>query len=363
MKRTAHFFACCAVGATALGTGSRVQADILDDILSLTTAARDRATQARDRAVEARDRATEARNSANELRDNARLGLEALTGQIRDLIDEAVEDMQRLVESELEGRDAFVADGGCSLAVCEPFRESLVTLLQDIETLANTLLTIAELDGAHLDLQRERDIVNLLPGRALYPLYRVLGGDGNLMGNVAGGSGLLQRMSEMVDQLLVLKSALEEQYCGSEPAVDDTLLGSEVKKCACVQANANAVENAAKGIKYTGMGIKLIGKRLKAKGETTASGANPGIHGYIQVTIKDNKRKEWGETLEGLGDALSKVAESADDKLRDCLVFSTQAEILQGLSDVKGQRRGDFNDDGVIDLADYSQFQLVFGGK
>ena len=42
--------------------------------------------------MEARDRATEARNSANELRDNARLGLEALTGQIRNLIDEAVED-------------------------------------------------------------------------------------------------------------------------------------------------------------------------------------------------------------------------------------------------------------------------------
>lgn len=345
---------------TAAWSTPVAKADILDDIFDLTTAARDRATQARDRAIEARDRATEARNSANEIRDNVRQGVAALSVQVRTLISEAVEDLQGIVDDELEGREAFIADGGCSLAVCEPFRENLVMLLQNIQALVNTILEIVEMNELRLDFDREIDLINLLPGRVLFPLHRIFAVDTNLLGDTRG-SGLVTRLSDTVDKLQVLKEALEDRFCGKEPDGEPkSLLEKEVRKCACVLNNADPVENAAKSVKLTGLALKLIGKRLSAKGETTAGGINPGVHGYINLTIKDNKKKAWAETLDGLSEALSKIAEGADDKLRDCLIFSTQAEILQGLQNVKPVLTGDFDADGDIDLADYAHFQRKF---
>jgi len=354
--------------AIALGLAlifiAHAKADILDDILGATTAARDRATQARDRATEARDRATAARDSANEIRDHVREGVAALTDEVQTLISEAVEDLQQIAADELEGRDAFLTDGGCSMAVCEPFRENLVSLLRNIEALVNTVLSILEMEDLQFDFEREITVINLLPGRALFPLFRVLAVESNLLGSDTRGSGFLGQLSDAVAKLMVLKEALEDKICGEDPKGEPkTLLESEVRKCRCVMDNAANVEVAAKRVKLTGLALKLVGKGLSAKGETTAGGINPGIHGYINLTIKDNKKKAWGERLDGLSDILSKIAEAADDKLRDCLNFSTQAEILAGLGEIKAALDGDLDRDGDIDLGDYSLFQRAFGSR
>src|SRR5688572_3033474 len=98
------------------------RADILEDILGIATAARDRATEARNNAANARDRATEARNNAAtardnaaaardtamtardtaiEMRDNMRAGLDALSSNVQAAIDEAIEDLQQDLADEL----------------------------------------------------------------------------------------------------------------------------------------------------------------------------------------------------------------------------------------------------------------------
>jgi len=354
-------------------TSPRVRADILDDILSLATSARDRATEARnratearDRATEARERATEARNSANELRDNARLGLTALTSQVRDTITEAVEDMQQFVERELEGRDAFIADGGCSLAVCEPFRQDLVSFLQNIQALMNMILSFLELEELYLDFDREVQIINVIPGRALYPLYRVLMVESQLF-----GPELFDRLDAAVNDLAVLKEALQGPAAQAAAARGDSPpLDSEVMSCTFVMNQYEAISMAKRAVSLHGIMFKVMGKRLKAKGETTAEGANPGIHGYINVTIKDNKEKSVGETLESVSEALSKIAEFADDKLRDCVVYTTlldsrdrQQEILDAVKALEPPKGGqaDLDNDGNVDLADFSLFMNDFG--
>jgi hypothetical protein len=346
--------------AALLGT-TRARADIIDDILSVSTAARDRATEARNRATEARNRATEARNAAEELRDNARLGLAALTTQIRTTISEAVEDMQQMVERELEGRDAFITDGGCSQAVCAPFRQDLVTFLQDIQAITNLTLAILEAEELQINFDRQIDIINLIPGRALYPLYRVLAAEGNLL-----GPELLNRMSATRDDLAVLKEALQEPAVRASAAAGDapTPLESEVAGCTFVMNNYDRISAAKKAVSLHGVMFKVMGKRLSATGETTATGTNPGIAGYINVTIKDNKVKSTGEILDGVSEALSKIADFADDKLRDCVTFSALLKAQQKQQDILDAvtaKGADLDGDGDIDLVDYSFFQSAFG--
>jgi hypothetical protein len=346
--------------AALLGpTGAR--ADIIDDILSVSTAARDRATEARNRAIEARDRATEARDAARELRDNARLGLAALTTQIRTMISEAVEDMQQMVERELEGRDAFIADGGCSQAVCVPFRQDLITFLQDIQAITNLILSILDAEELQINFDRQIDIINLIPGRALYPLYRVLAAEGNLL-----GPELLRRMSATKDDLAVLKEALHGPAGQASAAAEEapTPLESEVAGCTFVMNNYNRISTAKKAVSLHSVMFKVMGKRLSATGETTAEGANPGIHGYINVTIKDNKVKSVGEILDGVSESLSKIADFADDKLRDCVTFSallTAQQKHQDILDAITVKGADLDGDGDIDLVDFSLFQSAFG--
>ncbi len=347
--------------------------DIFDDILSISTAARDRATEARDRATEARtratearDRATQARDAATELRDNARLGLAALTAQVRTMIDEGIEDMQDMIERELEGRDAFIADGGCSLAVCVPFRQNLVTFLDDVQDIMNLILDILDANELQINFDRQIEIINLIPGRLLFPLHRVLAAEGNLL-----GPELLERTSVLKSDLAVLKDALLEPAERRSTAAGETPLESEVAGCAFVMNNYDLISNAKKGVSAHGVLFKVMGKRLSATGETTAEGANPGIHGYINVTVKDNKVKAMGETLDSASEALSKIAEFADDKLRDCVTFTAHLdaknkhqEILDAIAEIQAPaptRPADLDGDGDADLADYSLFQSDFG--
>lgn len=359
-------------GLGALLLAGNVRAAILDDILGVATTARDRATQARDRATEARNRATlafdraaEARDNTQELVDNARMGLAALNDQVRDMITHAIEDMQQLVERELEGLSEFTADGGCSAAVCEPFRQDLIEWLQHTQAIVNSLFSIFHADELHLNFDREIAILNVIPGRLLFPLYRVLSADNSLV-----GTALLDRLSETESNLALIKDALAGSAPSAANRQGQTPLESEVASCAFLMDHYDAVGEAKMEVSDLATILKLSAKWLKSKGETTAEGANPGIHGYINVTIKDNALKEFGEKIEGVSEGLAKAAEKIDDKARDCVLFTAHLDTLKNQQDILNAidgikcpavaRTADLDRDGDTDLADYSLFQGAF---
>ncbi len=335
----------------ALPYHSVVQADILDDILSKTNQASTRAAAARDRAIEARDRAKEARDSADETRDRVREGVATLTDQIRDMISEAVEDVQRLVAEEIDGRDEFLGQSGCSTELCEPFRQDMVTLLDNIQSITNCLFVITELDQVNIDLTREIGIVQDLPGRALFPLYRVLSKESNMF-----ESGLLPKLNTLALDLIELKEFVVDTAC--TPVWDDTNRATLVVRSATLSAST----------------LQLIGKTMVSIGETEFFG-DAGIHGYAHINVKLNSLKKWGGRLVGLADTVIPVVQFAGRKVDYCINLQNQeqnqAELMQGQQDILAAINAlncctsggvaDLNDDGIVDLLDYALFQQAFG--
>ena len=157
------------LGAFVVGSAELVVVGILDQILSVVREARN----------EARDSA----NSAREIRDRVRNATGAFSSQMQDAIQEAVEDVGRELTEELDGRDEFLASG------VEPFRQDLVTLLQNTESIQNALSSIAGGPADLLSLDRLIGIVEGLSGRALFPLYRVLASDSGIL-----NSGIAQKL-------------------------------------------------------------------------------------------------------------------------------------------------------------------------
>ncbi len=349
-----------------------MKADILDDILGITTAARDRATQARDRATEARDRATAARDNALEIRTTVEAGLQTVRDNVRALILESIDDLGDEVNDFLEGRQDFLADGGCSVAVCQPFRGDLVSFLQKTETLANCVLDLAQLEAMHFDLSREIAIVQAVPGRLLFPLYVALSGEMNPF-----ESGLIQRLQEMIDALLVLKEILAEPSIrGSDHSKGDPIIESElVVECGSVLTDPQTGEigpggpararHNAKVVQGGGVALKLLANALIAAGETRVIDKEVQLHGYVGFNIKSNKKKKAGQLLNGIADAVLAYPGSVDAKVRHCTTMYTQNLILGGQQEIKGViealRNGDLNLDGGTDLEDYARFQRAFG--
>ena len=342
---------------TTVGVSRAAWGDILDDILSSSQ-------QAGNRAATARDRATEARDAAREVRDNARDGVAALTDQLRTAINDAVEDLRRTLEDELGGSDyaAFVdGENGCS-ADCEQFRLELRSFLLDLETVSNTLFVITGLDTMQFDFDRLRGIVDNLPGRVLFPLYRVLAVENdNLLGSIV----------ELLDNTAADLSLVQDVF-----STEGMRMGTPL--CDVMTENPGLFEATAIALTTRAVATKLVGKLFAALGETTASG-DAGIHGYVHITYEDNFPKKFAAIIEAISESNFYVAEAVSSKLEFCLTLKTETDtearyqaVMTGQQEILGaiaaincsstQASADLDLDGDTDLVDYSLFQQAFTG-
>lgn len=308
--------------------GTRARADILDDIWAVVQQARDRATQARDRATEARNRAVEARDAAREVRDEVRQALESMTASVRGFISEAVQDLQREIDDELQGRAEFLGDNGCSPA-CDQFRADLVLLLTNFESISNSLLAIAGITDLTVDYGREIDLIQQLPGRVLFPLHRMLVVETNLL-----GSGLMDRLTRTAADLVVVAefTAVESQARAEDDPNADAraLLDAQLAANDWALKRIARLQNIGTGLAGTGVALKITGKIFQAKGETTFSGEAQ-AHGYVGGSIQNNRRKKIGQFVEGIGDALLAISGYLTNKTQYSVLISTQKLILTTL--------------------------------
>lgn len=325
-----------ALGLATLFTLPQSRAGLLEDILAMATAARDRAIEARNNAANARDRATEARNNAAAARDTAveiretmRAGLSALSNEVQDAIEEAIVDLQREIQEEMDGRDAYVQSGAA-----EPFRQDLITMLHRVEALINALYDLVRLEETEVDFSRFVTAIEALPAPALYPLYRALVVELNLF----QAGGLLDQLDQAVsDVQLVAMLFVEPAGAG-----DGEFLDGELLSCTAVIENYAALKKAATGLTLLGGSLKLTGTVLKAAGQTSIkkSGA---VWGWVGVTIENNRTMKVGIALSGAADFLSAVSGAIGTQLRHCagvaiqdearardlLILENQAEILK----------------------------------
>jgi hypothetical protein len=291
------------------------------------------------------NRVTETRNNVREVVDGTRSGLSAVTSDMLDSVDEAMEDLQRTLQEERLGRDQFLGPGGdCTAGACAEFRDELLALIAGLETLSNALL-VGEAGSGPVDLQRTRDLIQTLPGRALYPLYRVLAGDNELL-----DSGFIEQFSDVGSDLEVLQDGLG--LADFQPLPEDTPF--EFSQCDVLLDNAGPFEVASYGITLVSIRFKVMSKILAAAG-TTKRSPDAGIHGYVHVTVERSDTEKVAKILDGISAGLSKLGSQARDKLKYCTTLQAAQESrdrqLEILSLLRASR-ADVNADGVVSVDD-----------
>jgi hypothetical protein len=182
------------------------------------------------------------------------------------------------------------------------FKNDLVGMLSNLETLANEITGLP----VTFEFSRERAVVDSLPDRALGPLHRALAGeDGSAFSTFVG-------------------------YLGDGVASLGRL--READTCAEMTANPNDILATVSGVRKVGAGMKLVGKGLIAAGATGISGKPVQVAGFAGVLIENNRKKKWGERLDGLSQVILQVASSKENLLRYCTIVDGTEQIKAILS-------------------------------
>ncbi|KAB2944458.1 MAG: hypothetical protein KJ057_02715 [Phycisphaerae bacterium] len=294
-----------AAGLTLFAAGAPARADILDDILDLAKGAKTYALSARDRAIEARNNAAAARDSASEIRDELRESLSHLSEEMRSAIRNGAEDLQRQLVEEREGLDAFTAGpDGCSTGECVPFRERLIDMLEQIETVFNAVLVISDAEDFQIDLHRERELIRQLPGRLLFPLYR---------SGLFNDDTLLSALREASDDLVIVAEVIQED---------------RERACAYVVENEAAAEEAIESLQDKARVLKIAGKLFSALGKIPIQ-PEAAAWGWVGVVVKLEPAEKVATALEGLSDALESASDSASKRIRECTKGGENSKIKE----------------------------------
>jgi hypothetical protein len=182
-------------------------------------------------------------------------------------------------------------------------------------------------------------LINAVPGRVLFPLYRLFAVETHMF----GPGGFVDRLGDSVQHVLVVAEALPDPPATLALATTTTpsLLDEELAACSSILTNLRGKKNTALLLCQNGVIVKLIGVGLSATGETHLQ-KNAAIWGWAGVTLQNNRPKKLGLLLEGVGTGLSAYGASLDTKIRHCTIVGIKAEerargetILQLLLDAR----------------------------
>lgn len=294
----------CALGFTSIAGAGDDDFQLLwwnSDIQQVLRDAGNAASEAADAATDAGDVATRVSNARGHVQD------------LQSTIEEAVGDLKSRVNDMNEGRAEFVGNDCDSNSPCGQFRDELLSLLDAFALSNNALLSAANLD-VETDFGRVKSAAQQAPGRALFPLYRVL--DGHLP---IVDSNFPEMLTDLADHLDFLALALAPPDVSVQLEAPDT--------CEILLEDPGFSQFVIVSTSTTGVVLTLIGKALDAMGETHLEG-KAGVHGYPGIHLKHNKRKQVGSLFSGAGDGVGKIATAASNKLRYCTMIDNQNEVL-----------------------------------
>ncbi len=216
-----------------------------------------------DTAQDARQAARDARNTSRDMRDNMRNGVASVTGDLRAMIEEAVEDARSIVQQRMEGRAEFLGDNCDPSSPCGAFRGRLSQFLTNVGAVSGALSMFTESD-VHPDLAPMATMVERAPGRVLLPIYRV---SGNLF-----ESNLVLSLESAADDLTTLKAALDSARDGT---------------CTAAIEDATRVRAVAFRRRAGGLALRVAGKVLDAVGEVEVSG-EAAFWGFVGAEVQWN---------------------------------------------------------------------------
>lgn len=295
-----------------------------------------------------KNQVTTAKSNAVEIVNKARAGFNRVTTDMHAMIEEAIADLQQQIQDEIAGRDAFLGSGGdCGAGTeCSLFRGEIVRLFESMERLANTIFGLTPAD-VEFNFQRTISLLESAPGRALFPLYRALNDDNRVF-----GSGFVDMLDDLADNLLILDDGLSN---GARGAGD-----SPIDSCQLVLDYAEQFSTAVTVVSASSGAVKLVGKGLTAAGHTGFDEADAGIHGYVHVTLKSNRKKTVGSFLDGIADFGLAFSSYASNKLRYCTVLQTREDMLREMGSLMSVLQGtDGSQDDQLDRILRNQMEIL----
>jgi len=251
-------------------------------------------------------------------------------GKIKAMIADVQQTLLVAARKPQEGIDEFMA-GGCEpgnlSSECGRFRDDLKMFIQGLEDLNNEFLAFHPLPDLDVQLQDPglMDLIDLLPGRVLFPMYKILSKLEFFE------SGLIENLQVAQDNLGLLRMVIFEQeqsalYGGSR-ALDVEFPDA----CAVIRERPLAVKGAGFSILGLGIAARILGAAFEAASKTFVAGPvdfDAGIHGYVHLTVKQNWPHIIGAGFEGLGQVLMPIGSYALNKIRFCGLEDGQATML-----------------------------------
>lgn len=301
---------------------SIARGDIIDDILSVARAGRDRATEARERAKEARDTSIQIRNRVEFAAKN-------LNNEVFAAISGPIENVKSMIAGHIEGMEEFRVER------CESFRSELLQVLHNMQALHEAINELTQppgcLVGAPDDERGSKFLSHMIAQvesmdcTLLYPLFKGL-----------PDLCILRELEEDLEALRTIGTILRGSAGAKPPApivpLDTTdptaLLNAELltERLAAVQPYLEKqgvleawINGRAKRLSLT---LKVSGKSLIAASKLLKFSHTVGIHGYLGLDVKPDAVSALGEALVSLGDAIKEIATDADQKLKEATLVS-----------------------------------------
>jgi hypothetical protein len=274
------------------------QAQLLESISDAIDSVQAKVTDVQNKVNGIRTDVTNIKTNVVESAQELAAGLATLGQDVREEISEALEEITDGIDELKADRAAFRANAG-------GFKKDLGGMLSNLETLATEISGFTGLPVT-FEFNKERAVVDHLPDRALGPLYAALAGeDGGAFSAFVGGLG------EAAASLGRLREA-------------DT--------CPEMLAHPADILATVSGVRKSGIGMKLVAKGLIAAGATGISGKPVQVAGFAGVLIENNRKKKWGERLDGLSAVVLQVASSKENLLRYCTIVNGTDQIKAILS-------------------------------
>lgn len=349
----------------------------IDQIIIDTTALKERTS-----GLKARTENTLAKVEG--ISNSFRASLNIISDDLSDQVRYGVEDINQILAMNREGMDTFLgadttpfsnsktvfdfsppkdrSSTECySGTPCFQFREDLKGLLAQIKTLGDTAIGVNSNPAVSLNVNLDKyiDLVDRIPGRALYPVYVAM---------VSGGADFINGFPAILDQAIidmqtVATIALSEVTGSVVSPTNATFpqLQYEAKGCQDVIDNYTPLVITKESLSYSSTVLKIMGKLLIANGKTflTEPDVGGGFAEFadVEIELESNLQDSLGNALDGLSDTIAEKSSSFEQKIDYCAslraqlnILNNQQKILVALNNIQTSSSGTAGSDVVADV-------------
>ena len=272
-------------------------------------------------------------------------------GKIKQMINDMKAMLQEAVNRQQDGVDDFIAGGNCEAndgTPCGLFRADLLFIFQGLQDLNNQLLSMHNIPSLQLQVEDPglSDLLNRVPGRVLFPLYKVLTKTKFLSAGFLDSLETVRSQLEEIRPVLLSDSPIFPSSTSTSSASSFTTSGittnvatvpTASSTCLLIERRPLLFSITSGALSGYGIFLKIVGALSQALGKTSLVGpkeVDAGIHGYVHGTLATDHVGSLGKILSGIGGVLTAISSSISSKITFCGIELRQIAILRGQKEI-----------------------------